>query len=71
MTNEELIGELIDAHLQVIHAATKGAVHDQAAFDSWAAQVAKLHASITIKVLLNDQDTTTTTTTPPAGSQLD
>lgn len=67
MTNEELIGELIEAHLKVIQAATAGQVHDQEAFDSWAKQVAKLHASITLKVLLNDQDTSTKT----RGSKLD
>lgn len=58
MTNDELIRELIQAHLQVIQAATSGQVHDQEAFDKWSLQCAKLHASITLKVLLNDQDTT-------------
>lgn len=69
MTNEELIGELIAAHLQVIHAATNGQVHDPVAFDSWAKQCAKLHASITLKVLLHEQTQATTLTT--TGSQLD
>lgn len=55
MTNEEIIGELINAHLHVIKLATQGTVTDQEAFDEWAMHVAKLHAQITIKALLNDE----------------
>ena len=55
MTNEEVIGELINAHLEIIKIAASGSIVDPEAFEKWSLEVAKMHATVTLKALIYDK----------------
>ena len=54
-TEQEIIGQIIEAHLHVIRAAASGSITDQEAFEKWSHEVAKMHATITLKALLHNE----------------
>ena len=55
MTEQDLIGQIVQAHLQIINAAAKGSITDVEAFEKWSHEVAKMHATITLKALLYNE----------------
>jgi hypothetical protein len=56
MTNQDVIGELIKAHLEIIKVAATGSITDPEVFEKWSLEVAKMHATVTLKALLYDED---------------
>lgn len=58
--HKKVLEQLISAHYDILVHTTSGSVYDQDAFKEWALATAKLHAALTIKVVLNDESTKTT-----------